>query len=138
MNLRLPCSLIAAASLWAGVAHASPPADPTRPPGWSATPASGVARAAAPAAPAPLRVQSVQVPRSGPASALVDNKLLFVGDRLGAATVVAIDTQGLQLRNAHGRIERLSLFDTAHLQRHLVPAGNTPAPVATLAGGQQP
>ncbi len=120
-------------------------ADPTRPPAvlTAAPAASGAARpAAAPAsAPVPVRprVQSVQVPAEGRASALVDDRLVFVGDRVGERTVVAIDAQGLQLRNAKGQVESLPLIDAQVVVKHNVPqAGTVPAPVASLAGRKQP
>jgi hypothetical protein len=103
---------------------------------------AGVARAgSAPVAvpPAAPRLQSVQVPQHGVASALVDNKLLFVGDKLGGRTVVAIDVQGLQLRDAKGRTERMPLIDAAVVkQAAALPPGPAPASVAAMAGGQQP
>jgi hypothetical protein len=119
-------------------------ADPTRPPAsfGPATAASAAPRAVAASAPAPhaLRVQSVQLPREGRASALVDNRLVFVGDKLGAGTVAAIDAQGVELRRADGRSERLRLIDAAIVkQAALAPAPST-APVASVAtaGGKQP
>ena len=124
-------------------AHAAPLADPTRP----------AASALAPAAPAPartgasaaasapttaaavtpaLRVQSVQVPREGRPSALVDGRLVMVGDRLGDREVVAIDTRGVQLRGPQGALRHLPLLDA-------LPAGTPrglPAPETRLAQGQ--
>jgi hypothetical protein len=116
-------------------------ADPTRPPAaWgAASAASAPARAASVPAPRPLRVQSVQLPREGRASALVDSRLVFVGDRLGAGTVAAIDAQGVELKRADGRSERLPLIDAAIVKQAALPAGPSTAPLASLApGGKQP
>jgi hypothetical protein len=134
---------LAGLALLPALLHAEPINDPTRPPPVMAPAApAGVARAgSAPVAvpPAAPRLQSVQVPQHGVASALVDNKLLFVGDKLGGRTVVAIDVQGLQLRDAKGRTERMPLIDAAVVkQAAALPPGPAPASVAAMAGGQQP
>jgi hypothetical protein len=111
--------VLLAAALLAGMAaaQAAPPLpDPTRPPGAEAAaagPSPGAPRvaagaprtaAAATAAASAPQLQSVHVPRAGQAgeaSALVDGRLLRVGDRLsgpfGERVVLAIDTQGLTL-----------------------------------------
>ncbi len=129
--------------LVAGPLHAQV-ADPTRPPMLAvASPASATApaRAASAVAPRPLRVLSVQLPQQGPASALVDQRLVFVGDKLGDATVVAIDAQGVELRRGPGRSERLHLIDRAIVKQASVsaaPASPSPAPVALGPGGKQP
>ncbi|MED5620379.1 hypothetical protein [Ideonella sp. BN130291] len=143
----LHLSLFGVALALAVPAHAADaPADPTRPPAALSAPvvaagaASSVLRAAAaaPVPAAPPRVQSVQVPQQGRANALVDNRLVFVGDKLGAATVIAIDTQGVQVRSAKGAVERLLLLDAQMTQHAVLPAGSSPAPMASLAGGKQP
>jgi hypothetical protein len=87
-----------------------------------------------------LRVQSVQLPREGRASALVDNRLVFVGDRLGAGTVTAIDAQGVELKRAEGRSERLRLIDAAIVKQPFSTPGLSNAPVAQAgtAGGTTP
>lgn len=119
-------------------------ADPTRPPAALLAPAPGASapHAAAPAsAPAPhvTRVQSVQVPHGGAASALVDDKLVFVGDRVGERSVTAIDGEGVLLRDARGRVSRLPLIDAQVVKLNLSNRpGLAPAPVAALAGGKQP
>jgi len=104
-------TLLLHAGLWllaAAPAHAGPAlADPTRPPGFTrpaSTPAvrigsAGVAAAAA-AVSAPVRptLQSLQVTVGGGSSALVDGRVVRVGDRLGETVVVIIDAQGILLR----------------------------------------
>jgi MSHA biogenesis protein MshK len=138
----LPCCAVAALIGPACVAaHAEALADPTRPPAALFAPAAptGAApvRAAPPAVP---HVQSVRLPVDGAPSALVDNRIVGPGDKVGGRTVVAIDAAGLQLRDARGRIERLPLIDAAVVVTHTLPIAGSqaPAPVATLAGGQQP
>ena len=98
--------LVVGLSLLAAVsAHAGPaPADPTRPAGFTRTvptPAvRGVGAVDAATAPAPVRpmLQSLQVSVRGESSALVDGRVVRVGDRLGETVVVTIDTQGILLR----------------------------------------
>lgn len=106
---------------WGGGA----PADPTRPP--TAAPAATVARtgavaagartaaapasAAAPPAPPPVPlVQSIQTPRGGPASALVDGRIVHVGDSVSSGMVTAIDVDGLTVRGNAGA-QRLWLLE---------------------------
>lgn len=90
---------------------ASPMADPTRPPGLAsvAAGASGVARGiqgtTAPAAaepPPPAVLQSVHLPDRGMATAVVDGRLVRIGDTVDGAIVSSIDAQGLVLRTARG------------------------------------
>jgi hypothetical protein len=125
----------------AAIGFAQPPAasawaDPTRPPGIAAAEASAsaphAAKAASAPAPAAPRLQSVQVGGSQ-ASALVDGRIVEVGDALGAKRVAAIDTEGLTLRDANGRSERLSLISAAIDKRD----GGSPRPVAALSNGQE-
>lgn len=108
----------------AATAAAQPPAssaawaDPTRPAGALAADAAASApRAAARAASAPTpaapRLQSVQIGADGSASALVDGRIVQAGDALGALRVAAIDADGLTLRDAKGRSERLNLLPAA-------------------------
>jgi hypothetical protein len=126
--MRLPASLIpilAGLALCAAAAQAgqalptSAWADPTRPAGAAAPEGTGPARAlpaarAASAAPVAVpQLQSVQLGAGGQASALVDGRLLQVGDALGAARIAAIDADGLTLRDAQGRSQRLRLLSAA-------------------------
>lgn len=93
--------------------------DPTRPPSavLAATAAAAqpggraLAEPAAPPPPPPLPVlQAVQLPARGAASALIDGRLVRVGDTVGERqTVSAIDAQGVSLRGAGGP-QRLSLL----------------------------
>jgi hypothetical protein len=136
-------ALAAIAAVIAWPAAANGVADPTRPPAAAAPAPAGAGSGAVPAA-APVvraaspRVQSVQLPREGRGSALVDNRLVFVGDKLGAATITAIDVHGVQLRTAKGAVERLRLLDAQMTQQAVLPASPAPAPMAALAGGKQP
>ena len=106
-------TLLLHAGLWllaAAPAHAVPAlADPTRPPGFTrptSTPAvrsggggESVADTVA-AVPAPVmpKLQSLQVSAGGGSTALVDGRVVRVGDRLGETLVVTIDAQGILLR----------------------------------------
>lgn len=121
------------------VAAAGPPlglVDPTRPP--SAAPAQAAApsrpAASAPDMPAPPpQLQAVQLARGGASTALVDGRLLRVGDRVGDAKVVAIDLQGLQLQGPRGT-ERLWLL-AAVVQPSPPPL--TPAPPTVAVAGER-
>lgn len=145
MTMRLAFLVCAASLALAPVLHAGQPqswADPTRPAGLAAAdsgapagtaprPARAASAAATPAAP---KLQSVQVGANGQASALVDGRLLQPGDVLGAARIVAIDAEGLTLRDAKGRTERLNLISTAIAKQ----AGGAERPVAALPGAPAP
>ena len=107
-------------------------ADPTRPPVMAAAEGASAPRPArAASAPAAPQLQSVQVGGAAP-SALVDGRIVEVGDALGAMHVVAIDTEGLTLRNAAGRTERMLLISASIAKRE----GASTRPVAALAGAQ--
>jgi MSHA biogenesis protein MshK len=74
-------------------------ADPTRPP--AALAASAPASAARPAsAPAPKipELQALRLGRELPPLALIDDKLVRIGDRIGEANVLAISEDGVLLR----------------------------------------
>jgi len=101
---------------WSTAAPPAPLADPTRPPGMAAPAAAppGAARGAAqprPAAPPPAlpMLQAIQLPEQGPATAMVDGRLVTTGDRIGERVVVAIDRQGL-LMGGKGGSDRLWLL----------------------------
>jgi hypothetical protein len=92
-------------------------ADPTRPmsallgDGAEARPTKGAPRPAAAASATPSaapRLQSVQTAGPGRSKALLDGRLLHVGDRLGEQTVAAIDAQGITLSGPRGP-QRLTL-----------------------------
>ena len=106
---------LAAATL-AAAAAAQTMLDPTKPMAsllGETAPAKTIVRAAAPAASvaaaAPPRLQAVQLSNQGTASALLDGRVVHVGDRVGEASVVAIDGLGITLRGARGD-QRLSLL----------------------------
>lgn len=102
-------------------ATVAPLADPTRPPNFAlpGAAAASAARAAAPAgakaatpdepAAAPAVLQAVQVPVRGPATAVVDGRLVQAGDTVDGHIVLAIDNQGLVLHTPRGN-ERLWLL----------------------------
>ena len=101
MKLLSNAIVCCATLLLAGTIGAQELADPTRPAGTverGAPAAHGVA--AAPAPRAWPQLQSVQIPAQGAASALVDGRVVRVGERIGDVTVVAIDAQGVLLRAA--------------------------------------
>jgi len=117
-------------------AGATAGADPTAPPpglmaatdGLAHAPAraaSGAHAASAPVAAVP-RVESVRFGGERPATALVDGRMLAVGDRLGDAVVTAIDEQGVSLRSAKGAPRLLALAPGIH---------KTPVAVAEGEGG---
>ena len=124
--------------------HAQPPAatawaDPTRPAaalaaegGASAPRAAKAANAASAVAHAAPQLQSLQV-GSGQASALVDGRIVQAGDTLGTKRVVAIDADGLTLRDASGRSERMLLIPATIAKRD----GDSPRPVAALSNGNE-
>ena len=120
-----------AAALFAAHAVAEPVLDPTRPMASllgepaEAGPAKA-SRAAAPAASAVAaapRLQSVQTSNNGASSALLDGRLVRVGDRVGDQSVAAIDRHGLTLRGPRGE-QRLSLLSgiTQTASRSTAPA----------------
>ena len=91
-------SLLAAAPVHAALVLT----DPTRPAGFTraaSTPAArGVGDAGAVPVPVMPKLQSLQVSVRGLSSALVDGRVVRVGDRLGETVVVTIDAQGILLR----------------------------------------
>jgi hypothetical protein len=90
-------------------------ADPTQPAGAAAvSPGAAGSRgsraAGGPAAPAVWpKLQSVQVGDNGSASAMIDGRIVRVGETLGPLTLVAIDAQGVLLRGARFE-QRLALL----------------------------
>jgi hypothetical protein len=114
--------------------------DPTRPAGAlaadagaSAPRAPRPAATASSAAPATPQLQSVQVGTDGRATALVDGRLLQAGDALGGSRVIAIDADGLTLRDAKGRSERLPLISSSIAKRD----GGLQKPVAVATETRQ-
>lgn len=132
--------MLAATPALAGPAQpATTWADPTRPAGAETSGAAPAAPRAARAASAPAvaaaapQLQSVQLGSNGQASALVSGRLVQPGDTLGASRIVAIDADGLTLRDAKGRTERLTLISAAIAKQ----AGGTERPVAASPGSGQ-
>lgn len=136
---RLPLLLLTPVLAAALAAAAGPAglADPTRPPGTVAAPVAAASRMPPKAAPAPPRLQSVQLGRGGDATALVDGRLLRVGDALGEAKLVAIDLQGVQLLGPQGS-QRLWLL-AAPVQPDAPPPSPppTPAPPTVAVAGDR-
>lgn len=104
-------------------------ADPTRPAGAvaaeggaSAPRAARPAGAASAAAAAAPQLQSVQVGANGQASALVDGRVVQAGDSIGSARIVAIDADGLTLRDGAGRSVRMHLISSAIAKKDGGPA----------------
>ncbi len=86
-------------------------ADPTRPPA-ALAPAASAATAGPAASAPPTREPALQALRLGPdlaPSALVDGRLLRVGDRLGALRVQAIAAEGVLLQKPEGGSQWLRL-----------------------------
>ena len=98
--------------------------DPTAPPPGLVSASDGTVRApsraassahAASAAVAAVpRVESVRFGGERPATALVDGRMLAVGDRLGDAVVTSIDEQGVSLRSTKGASRLLALAPGIH------------------------
>ncbi len=113
-------------------------ADPTQPagsavvsPGAAAT--RGSRAAAGPAAPAVWpKLQSVQVGDNGSASAMIDGRIVHVGDVVGPLTLVAIDAQGVLLRGARFE-QRLALLPGIEKTASAEPVAQPLAAAAPLA-----
>ncbi|EHR70231.1 hypothetical protein BurJ1DRAFT_1359 [Burkholderiales bacterium JOSHI_001] len=144
-------------------AWGAPPAlpDPTRPPLLEAAPSGSAyglrhplrlaAHRAAEAASAPAAVplplvQSVRLARQGAATALVDGRLLRVGDRLagpwGERPITAIDEQGLLLAAAAKDRAPLRVWLLGATAQgpdpNTPPIAASPTPTAKLAGRSTP
>ncbi|ACB35355.1 hypothetical protein Lcho_3095 [Leptothrix cholodnii SP-6] len=87
------------AGLGGAPADAAPVNAPGNPPRSAQAASSNAARPLPRPAPPP-RLQSVHLPQSGPASALVDNRLLRTGERIDEWQVERIAHDGLMLRSA--------------------------------------
>lgn len=109
--------------------------DPTRPPtsmargegaALPAGPGAAVAARAAsaasapPAAPARPRLTLIRLDVNGRGVALIDGRLLSVGDRVGDAVLASIDAQGVVLRGARGW-QRLPLIAPAASNKAVTP-----------------
>jgi hypothetical protein len=150
----VPLIALAVAALLAAALPASAQtaaiADPTQPAG-AVTASLGTANArhargaGEPAAPqAWPKLQSVQVGDNGSGSAMIDGRIIQVGDTVGALTLVAIDAQGVLLRGARFEqrlallpgIEKTALAEPAAPQpaiARVTPAPATPARVRARA-----
>ncbi|MBN8486702.1 MAG: hypothetical protein J0M20_03065, partial [Burkholderiales bacterium] len=114
-------TLVLALGLMPGLAS-SGLTDPTRPLAGlspadtvSASAPRGAAPVAVPAPPpAEPQLQSLQLPRDGQASALVDGQLLRVGQRWNAFEILAIDAQGV-LAKGPGGPQRWTLVGVQYL-----------------------
>jgi len=118
-----PASRLAAGLLVLVVNGSFAQADPTRPPvAWLAPASAASAPRAAASAPVPrvLRVSSVQLPRDGASSAIVDDRVVHVGDRIGDRSIASIDAEGVLLRDGKGRTARLRLLDAEVVMQAIV------------------
>lgn len=104
MAQRLIAALCALGALLAGssasqAALAQPLGDPMRPP---AMPGPSPSEAAGEAAPAAARLQSVLL-SPGRRVAVIDGRVVKVGERVGDATLIAISASEVVLQRADGR-----------------------------------
>lgn len=88
------------AGLGGAPADAAPGNAPGHPPRSAQAANSNTARPLPRPSPPPPRLQSVHLPQGGPASALVDNRLLRAGERIDEWQVERIAHDGLMLRSA--------------------------------------
>ena len=133
-RMAVPCCL---ALLLSG-ARAEPLADPTRPAGVAERPTGSATRGASAGAAPPLwpQLQSVQVGAPGGSSALLDGRVVRVGERIGEVTVVAIDAQGVLLRAA--RYEQRIALVPGIVKTASASAANTPRTALSLATKDNP
>jgi MSHA biogenesis protein MshK len=101
-----------ASGLLAATVLAQPLADPTRPtaPGTAET---------APREAAPLRLESVLI-SPGRSVAIIDGRAVQVGDRVGDATLIAVEPSQVTLQRGAAR-ERLTLLPPAVEKRRVRP-----------------
>lgn len=94
-------------------AHSAPLATPSSVPMAAGEGASApIERRPAPP-PLPRQLQSIRTTGSGMGLALIDGVLVGVGERVGQATVVSMDSDTVVLRSAQGEV-RLSLTPTVN------------------------
>lgn len=86
-------------------------ADPTRPPAALAAsaPAANAKPASAPVAPKAPELQALRLGKDLPPLALIDDKLVRIGDRVGEASVLAISEEGVLMRVGRGPDQWLRL-----------------------------
>lgn len=111
VNAAWPCVLALVSGT--GECLAQPLSDPMQPPAFAMAPA-GVS-APAPAAAAELILQSTLLSK-GRRIAMIDGKPMKVGDRIGAAKIVAIDSTSVTLRDAE-TIRVLKLYRNIEIAR---------------------
>ena len=115
--------------------HAQPPlqlADPTRPRSAAEPLAAAPAVSERSAAPSAWpKLQSVQIPAQGEASAMVDGRIVRVGERIGEATLTAIGANSIVLRSA--RYEQHISLTPGIAKIASVTAQSTPQPAVALA-----
>ncbi len=135
-DLNMPWRTAILLASLSGGAAAQSLVDPTRPPALAAAAPTAAAERALPAATAPVRpaapqLQSIHLPRSGTASALVDGRVVRAGEHVGEHTVTAIDATGITLRGARGDTRVLSLLNGVSK----TPSSSPPDTSSTLAAG---
>ncbi|MBL8492010.1 MAG: hypothetical protein JNM82_14610 [Rhodocyclaceae bacterium] len=106
-----------------GTRAQAPGADPTRPP--DAVPAQALDGGAA-----DNQLQSVMIPKSGRARALIGGRWVVVGEKIGESTLVRVRPDGVDLKGPGG-VEKLAL--TPLVEKKAAPA----AKVATSTRGKQ-
>lgn len=97
---------LASIFLLTAAGHAAAMTDPTLPPPALRAAALPAAGASAPAAPPRLRLQGLRPGQS----ALIDGQLRRVGERWGSHQLLRVEAQAAWLRDAEGRLLRLSLL----------------------------
>lgn len=103
MSTRRIRLLAIACMSWLGVCHgaiAADPllADPTRPPDPVRAVAAGQTASAVPGPTVWPHLQSVRLSATGGSSAVIDGRIVRVGDRVGETTLMAIGPQSIVLR----------------------------------------
>jgi len=98
-------------------------------------------RSKAPVAPSRARVSAVVLAdRPGRDAALLDGRIAYVGDKVAGGTVARIDTQGVTLKDAKGRLSLVPLIVRAAASEAPAAAGSAPAaaPVIPPSGALAP
>jgi MSHA biogenesis protein MshK len=103
MSTRHVRLLVIVCGLWLGLCHrliaAEPPlADPTRPPDPVRAVVAGQVASAVPGPTVWPHLQSVRLSTTGGSSAVIDGRIVRVGERVGETTLMAIGPQSIVLR----------------------------------------
>ncbi|MEY4767047.1 MAG: hypothetical protein RI907_3720 [Pseudomonadota bacterium] len=142
---------------WASAASAADLPDPMRPPA-SVVRINASRPGMAPPAPAASEAAVSAVVREKPArslrlsavmladapgrdAALIDGRVLYVGDKLPQGVLMRIDATGVTLRDGAGKAARLPLFDRAspaEAASAAVAASASPPSGAVASGKEQP